>query len=233
MKCKYCRKPLEQNQIDFCNEMCDRGYKIAQAITPEENEPIQEETVRVENQRFSLFGRRYENCSFENFTCKNEKQKDVLAKVKAVTTHIKSGNGRIFAFVGGWGTGKDHLAAAIVKELPGKKILHTTVMKLSREIREAGRDKSVIGQQSIIDKYTSCFLLILNEIGIQSVTAFEHNIIHEIVDTHYRNMTSVLLISNEGKDKFQECIDFPGLHRVWDRLNDVIIFDWESERGKA
>jgi DNA replication protein DnaC len=228
MNCKSCGKEIEKGE--FCNEYCKKAYMINSSLTDIEKTETVEENPIIITPVINLFGKRYSECSFENFKCKTEDQKKVLNRIIEITEQIKNGKGLIFAFIGGWGTGKDHLAAAIVRKLANYRIIHTTVMRMSREIREAGKNDSKFKQQDIIDSFSLCDFLILNEIGVQSVTAFERNIIHEIIDSHYRAMTSVLLISNEQKEKFQECIDAPGLNRVWDRIDEKLLFTWGSER---
>jgi len=238
MNCLNCGKELNEKKVEqikigsFCNEFCKKGYAVTSVMSDiEKQEGEKKSEIVYPDRREELFGKRYRECTFKNFVRVTENQEKVVTKIVKITKDIKAGTGHIIAFIGGWGTGKDHLAAAMIHYLKGN-IIHTTVMKMSREIREAQKEKAHTKQQAIIDSYINCDFLIINEIGVQSITVFERNILHEIIDGHYRNMTSVLLITNEGKDEFQTCIDAPGLHRVWDRIDEKILFDWDSYREK-
>lgn len=228
MNCKNCDKKISDKK-QFCNEFCKKAYELKQTMDPLEIQEMEKRPeIIVQDGRETLFGKRYRDCTFENFVCKTERQKQVKKEIAEITGEIKGG--KIFAFIGFWGTGKDHMAAAMAHRLNTLSIIHTTVQKISREVRETHK-KEGGKQQNVMDWYSQCDFLIINEVGVQSVTQFERNILHEIIDTHYRNMTSVLLISNipDIKD-FQKCIDEPGILRVWDRIDQVVIFDWKSYR---
>lgn len=233
MNCLNCNKPIDPKSKDsFCNDFCKSKYDFMKTVISFKDVQITEITekkTKIQNRRSLLFGKRYENCTFDNFVCTTDNQKKTKTRVIELTRRMKE-SGEIIAFIGKPGTGKDHLAAAMVYELKSFSVIHTTIAKISRELREASRDKSYIRQQEIIDKYVNCKFLIINEIGVQSATTFERNILHEILDGHYRNITSCLLISNNGTKEFKTCIDEPGQTRVYDRIQNIIIFTWESQR---
>lgn len=235
MTCKYCGKILKESkgiQKQYCNELHKKAFNLCGAIdkivkkslSPRENINIKKKEKN--NLRYKLFGKRYKNCTFENFIAKTDYQKDVKQTVFRIAENIKKGKGYIVAFIGRWGTGKDHLCAAMVHYIGFKKVMHKTIMQISRKIRESEK------QQQEIDKLTSNDLLCINEIGLQSCTNFERNIIHEIIDTMLRDMKSCILITNNSKEEFQKCIDYPNTYRVWDRIDEKVIFKGESYRQK-
>lgn len=234
MTCLYCNKIIESkdNKKKFCNEIHKKAYSLLGAIdeitkNTLQNKQEKKEVKRIKeeiNLRHKLFGKKYKDCTFDNFICNTDYQKDVKKRIIQITESIKNGNGYIVALIGFVGTGKDHLCSAMVHYLGFKKIEHKTIMQISREIRESDK------QQKILSKYTNNDLLFINEIGIQSCTNFERNILHEIIDTIYRDMKSCILISNENKENFKNCIDYPGLQRVWDRIDRKIIFKGGSYR---
>lgn len=229
MKCLACGSEIIVKEgvsfEEYCNLFCKKQHEILKAM-PENIQIVKEQNPIevVKYDKINLFGRRYESCTFENYKCDCEEQRKVLIRVKKISEQIKNGSGKIISFAGNPGTGKDHLAAAMIDYIKPKRARHTTIMKLSREVRESKF------QQKIIDSYAYLNILILNEIGVQSVTSFERNILHEIIDTIYRNIQSCLLISNEGTAKFKLCIDDPENLRVWDRINEKITFTWNSYR---
>lgn len=224
MKCKFCMKELK-NGKEYCNKICKKAYKEYGTIKNRYNRDKTIQKRKTIDLRAKLFGKRYANCTFFNFKCANTYQKEVKEKVTKIATSIKSGISIIAAFIGPWGTGKDHLCAAMVLYTGFRKVKHKTIMQISRMIREGEN------QQKQIDSLTDNSILFINEIGLQSCTDFEKNILHEIVDTILRNMKSCILLSNEKEKRFQECIDYPGKNRVWDRIDKVIIFQGESYRS--
>ncbi len=79
------------------------------------------ENLNRENQRTRLektFGRsgireRYQNCTFKNFQVENNGQRKALTMAKSWMNNFGSGSA-CFVFSGTTGTGKNHLAAAVV-----------------------------------------------------------------------------------------------------------------------
>ena len=68
------------------------------------------------------------------------------------------------------GVGKTHLAASIINEIikPDNSVnaIYITFSDMIRHIRSAWRDRSV-DEQSLITKYASASMLIIDEIGVQ------------------------------------------------------------------
>ena len=73
-------------------------------------------------------------------------------------------------------------------------------------------------------------LLIIDEIGVQSGTDNERNILFEIVNGRYENVRPTIIISNRDVKEVAELIS----ERSVDRITEggaIIPFNWESSRG--
>jgi DNA replication protein DnaC len=160
---------------------------------------------------------RFYNASWENWIADTPKKKHALETVKKAWEKNlllvgKGGQGT------GNGNGKTHLAMCLVKE----GATYCLVPDLIRMVRE---DLAI--EQEVINKYGKCKLLILDEIGRQKATDFEHNLLFEIMDKRWNNMLPTTIIGNIGKENFTALCGAG----VSDRFKpEVVIFDWESRR---
>jgi len=120
--------------------------------------------------------------------------------------------------IGGNGTGKTYLAMCLVKD----GATYCLVPELFRTVRE-----NLNTEQKIIDKFGTCKLLILDEVGRQKGTDFERNLLFEIIDKRWNYMLPTTIIGNIEQEKFAELSG----KAVLDRLRPVVIkFDWGSKR---
>lgn len=181
-----------------------------------------------------LFGRKYLNEDFNTFKTETENQKKILNISKKIAYKLKESiNSNILvAFIGTPGTGKDHIAKSIISDIWNNDltVIHTTVREMSRAIRQA-KEILNMNEQEAINYYSEADILIINEIGVQSMTDFEKANIFEVVNNIDRKEKNCIFISNEDEAGFKKCIDFEGQNRVWDRLQGrIIIFEGQSYR---
>lgn len=151
--------------------------------------------------------------------------------IRDVDQVVKTGRGAMF--VGRLGTGKTHLACAIVLAFldAGKTAFYVRVQDAVRRVKASwGRDAECT-EREVMGRMTDPDLLVIDEIGVQFGTDFERNLIFDIIDTRYGNRKPTILLSNLTT---KETTAFVG-ERVIDRMTEdggmVIPFDWESHRG--
>jgi len=134
------------------------------------------------------------------------------------------------------GTGKSHLAAAIVEYVIREHVqsaVYLTILKAIRQVKETYRKSSETTEQEAIDAPAKPGLLVLDEVGVQYGTDAEKQIAFEIINTRYENLRPTIIISNLNA---AELTAFIG-ERVMDRLKEnggrLLVFDWQSHRGAA
>jgi DNA replication protein DnaC len=116
------------------------------------------------------------------------------------------------------GTGKTHLAMCLTKDGATYKRLPD----IFREVR-----LNFDGEQEIINRYGSAKLLIIDEVGRQKFSSFEHNLFFEIIDKRWNNVLPTTLVTNQSKKEFFAEYGTS----IIDRLRPVIVnFNWESYR---
>jgi DNA replication protein DnaC len=105
------------------------------------------------------------------------------------------------------------------------------VARAVRLVKDSWSKDSDRSESEAIELLTAPDLLILDEVGIQSGSDFEKNLIFDVLNERYARRRPVILLSNlEPK----EISAFLG-ERVMDRLREdgatVHAFTWSSHRG--
>jgi len=173
--------------------------------------------------------------SFDNFVATTTEQQNALqvsrAYVEAFQDHYKRGTGLILS--GMPGTGKSHLAAAILQGImPRHCGLYTTCMGIIRSIRGTWRKDSEHSETDVLRAYAGTPLLVIDEIGVQYGTDGEQTILFDVLDRRYRDQMPTILLTNQAKAGFKQFIG----DRSFDRLIETsrwVAFDWPSYRATA
>lgn len=151
-------------------------------------------------------GKRHLSCSFGNY-----KGGD---KIKAVCMSFFN-NPFDLVLSGGAGTGKTHLAVAILRELvracrvldgeggyckPDRKGCFISVPELLSEIRATYGDPNG-DEQSLIDTYASVKYLVLDDLGAEKSTEWSISTLYLIIDRRYREMLPTIVTTNLTLDE--------------------------------
>ena len=148
---------------------------------------------------------------------------------------FKADKGQDLLLYGDIGVGKTHALCALANGLlqAGCPVMYCTAMELFALVRSTWRRDAVDSEFSVYNTFAEPDLLIIDEVGVQSGTAFEQNVLASVVDRRSRNMQAVALASN---------LDLPELRgllgeRTFDRLarngSCVIEMRGPSLRGGA
>lgn len=161
---------------------------------------------------------KYQNCTLDNFTG-NERL------VLAVMESLKK---RESLFITGkTGCGKTHLAAAIVKEIPTvSKYTYTTTIpgtvfitapELLLKARSAFTDNTKWSEEGIIDYYSRCELLCLDDLGAEKTTEYAITTLYLILDRRSRNEMQTIITSNLSLDEIESTLGA----RIASRLSEM------------
>lgn len=95
---------------------------------------------------------------------------------------------------GSCGTGKTHLAYATAKThfLHGRKVIITSPMKMV----DTFRTKNDLEKEDKMDEYTSCDILLIDDLGISKYTDFAIEIICELLNRRTLQMRNGLIITS-------------------------------------
>ncbi len=180
----------------------------------------------------AMLAPRFAEKSFEAFKVENEGQGKVMKACRWFLENWQKCVGLIF--IGNRGTGKNHLASAIVKEFvlnKEKTALMTEAIKVIRAIKESWR-KEGASEAEVLRRFVEPDLLVVDEVGVQFGSDTEKMYLTEIINDRYNMMKPTILIGNLEIDELEKAIG----ERAVDRFKEgggVCIFKWDSYRGKA
>ena len=136
--------------------------------------------------------------------------------------------------LGGVGSGKTHLASALVKSLIEQK--HTammiTMLRLLRSIKECYAKDSKFKESSVIRQIETVELLVIDEVGMQFNSEAENVIIFDIMNARYEAVKPTVLISNLNFMEIEKVLGSRLIDRFYEGESKILIFDWESWRKK-
>lgn len=228
---KYLGRREVWTRCKDCDEAELAAERQAQANRAAEVQKAQIERMIDE----AMIPRRFIGRAFDNYNAATDAQAAAKSVARdyaeSFSDHYKRGTGLIFS--GLPGTGKSHLAAAILQGIiPQYNGMYITCMSLIRAVRNTWRKDSDVGETEILGTFAKVPLLVIDEIGVQYGTDGEQTILFDVLDRRYRDMMPTILLTNQAKQGFKEFIG----DRSFDRLvenSKWVAFDWDSYRATA
>lgn len=178
---------------------------------------------------------RFFNRTLDNFKAETPDQEHALSVAQkfAAEWNTMQRKGAWLVFSGPPGTGKSHLAIAILQAImPGSRGRYMTCMELIQMLRGTWRKDSEMSEIDLLDRLTALPLIVLDEIGVQYGTESEQHHLFEVLDRRYRELRPTILLTNQDKDGFRQFVG----DRVYDRMTEIarwVPFEWPSHRAKA
>jgi len=218
---------------------CPVCIKIHEKELLAKNKKLEKEAydLRISNKiKSANIPERFKNCSLENYKTDNPGQKAALKTTIIYYENFKNiqKTGSSLFYCGSYGTGKTHLALAILLKLIKKEIctgIYSTTMRMIRDIRSSYSNQN-LNEQDIIDNYVKTGLLVLDEVGVQMGTEAEKLLIYEVVNGRYENYKPTILISNLSFIEMTEYLGARSIDRLKNKDGSMVIMDWESWRAK-
>ena len=140
--------------------------------------------------------------------------------------------GRSAILCGRTGTGKTHLAVAVLKHIMERRCkgVYTTTHAMLREVKDTWGKEATQTHMSAVRRYTHADLLVLDEVGVQFGSDAERIILFEILGTRYDLVLPTILISNLAKDDMAKFLGDRVIDRMRESGGKMIVFGWESHR---
>lgn len=143
--------------------------------------------------------------------------------------------------VGGYGTGKTHLAAAIANQLmqAGTPVICMTMIDLLAHIRET-YDRNGATEGEVMRLYADVPLLIIDDLGSEQPTEWGSTMIFSIINARYEAYMPTIVTSNCGADELvqrmtpRDATD-RNAQKTVDRLREMCVavqMDWPSWRAR-
>ena len=219
----------------------DACHECVAAKKEEEDALLRKEEARNKRERATAaklkagLRQRHIDCSLDNFVADTNEKKEALKTASNYLALLIAGTGSCLVMCGSVGTGKTHIASALVNSMleSGKDCRIVKMTELIRKIKETWSKTSNLSETEVIDFYSEIDFLVIDEIGVQYVSDTEKLLISEIIDNRYQAILPTVLISNLDTSGIKKCIG----ERSYDRLREgggkVIAFNWKSHRGAA
>jgi len=157
---------------------------------------------------------KYLHCSFENFQVMDENRMCVNA-CGHYLSHPRPDFPGLYLYEN-CGTGKTHLAAAIVRKLllKGKQVVFTCVPRLCFEIKKAFHNNCKVTEQDAIQAYVSCEYLVLDDLGVEKPTEWVKKTLGYIIYERDNMFKPTIITSNLSLDEMSHQVD----HRIASRI---------------
>lgn len=176
----------------------------------------------------SGIGERFFQESFDTYVASTEVQKKMLEDMKLFVRNVNAGKFATVKLLGTVGTGKTHLAAAVLRETEG---IYRVSDAILNEVKEAERYDIKDDKEHVINRYVNTPFLVIDEIGRSDNAERERHVLYRIINGRYEKRLPTMLISNFDKVKFAEHVGAA----ITDRLNESCItyeLTWASYRTK-
>ncbi|SEH89317.1 ATP-binding protein [Paraburkholderia hospita] len=213
-----------------CNaELRDRDEATERAAEEKRRQARIEQRIQAAGIPSAFRDRTLDN--FETATPEQEHALNVAREFVANFYRDHLPNGTVLVFGGNPGTGKSHLALAILQQVMKRHTgMYLDAMSLIRRVRATWRRDSPDTEDDVITTLGEQLdLLAIDEIGVQRGTEDEQAIMFDVLNRRYRENRPTILLTNLDGPTLKE---FMG-PRIMDRLReraDFVPFKWESYR---
>lgn len=167
---------------------------------------------------------RYASCSFDSFKYTKETE-SVYNACKSIDHTFTSS---LFIHSTRPGTGKTHLAVSILRELCKngalKKPIFVSSPFLFLEIKSTFNSENEDSEQKVIEKYTNCEFLFVDDIGVEKCSDWANQIWYMIIDSRYSQMKPTVYTSNLSIGEIASKID----PRIASRLASGIVLNLDA-----
>ncbi|WP_369788498.1 ATP-binding protein [Rouxiella sp. WC2420] len=176
----------------------------------------------------------HRDCGFKNYLAETEDQQQALALAKSYLRDFGNTHGG-FVFSGNVGTGKNHLATAIVRSLitKNKAAAIITVAELCQKFRSTFDKSSPLKEADLMRDICRLDLLVLDEVGVQKTANndFEINLLSQIIDRRQLQLKPTGMLTNLNHSEMFALLG----DRIMDRQTNGgmwVPFTWNSFRSR-
>ena len=216
---------LAKTRIEFDRPCVNCEGIERKRIAEEQQAQAEREHLNARRERIeglleqAKLGPRFRKSTFDSWEDRDELRAQYeIALQYAVSWPPKKGDGLLF--IGSTGTGKSHLAAAIVNELVRNEVvcIFQSVPELLAKLRATyDREKAGPTEAEIMNACLEADLVVLDDLGAERWTAWAEERLYMLVDQRYRAEKPVVITSNRTAKELEQAIG----SRTMDRLLEI------------
>ena len=215
--------------IKTCQK-CDEENRKIEDLAEKAAEKERAENLANRKKFQAGISRRNLNKTFNDYKCNSPLQQKAKASCEKFVNDFP--NSKNLLLLGSVGTGKTHLASAVVDSLVDtNECLIIKAIDLIRALKGSWSNESTDTEVGLIAKFSNLKLLVIDEVGTQFGSDTEKLFMFDIIDGRYQNVLPTILISNLDIDGLKEIIGERCLDRLREDGGSVVAFNWESQRG--
>lgn len=207
---------------------CPECFKLKQAQKAIEEEKAMQEKAqksRMERIKETRMPLEYQTKDFSTFFQDTESQREAFNMAERFVNgweKAKAG-GYGLLFLGGCGTGKTHLACAIMLELMERYLFvyprYYKVSEIFSAVRSTYQTGVITNEEEMLKFFSSIQLLVIDEVGIQKGSEAEKRILFSILDNRVTSNKPTILMSNLGPKALAELFG----DRLYDRVRSKCV----------
>jgi DNA replication protein DnaC len=182
--------------------------------------------------------RRFLDRNFENYEAGTPEQRRALSVCRAYADGFEQmrGRGAGLLLLGGPGTGKTHLACAILARAihAGHTGLFLTVSAALRILRDAFSPRGQRSETEALALLTAADLLVLDEVGFAIGNgATRRAMLFDVLNDRYGEMRPTILIGNLTAAELEGYLGERIMERLMDLGSIMVPFTWPSHRRRG
>lgn len=201
----------------------------ARAAEEREQERLEHVRMLLQEARIPL---RFAGADLANYDASDNPEAFAIVKDYAARWPAQTKTGESIILIGAVGTGKTHLAIALVKAAAHActTARYCTVLELLREVRATWRKQSSRSETEIVGYFSGVSLLVLDEVGAQYATEGERVVLFDILNERYERMLPTVICGNATIEELERCLDQRSVDRMRENGGKAATFTGRSHR---
>lgn len=181
---------------------------------------------------------RFRNCTFDSFEVSTDAQAHALENCRMYAVEFEESlrRGRGLLLVGNVGTGKTHLACAIVQHVIRRFEAYaviTSAAEICRVMRSSFSKGAGFSDLDVLEELAGPDLLVIDEVGVQSGSDFSPGVLGDVIDRRYQQLRPTILISNRKPTEMTAFVGDRAVDRMRQGGGSVVGFSWASRRSEV
>ena len=167
--------------------------------------------------------------SFENFDltyyqndpAAHRRMEQILARMRLYTESFEAGKSGNLVLFGGTGLGKTHLSSAVARGVieRGCDVFYVSAVSMLSDFERERFGNSAGGETGVgTDRYFSCDLLIIDDLGTEVNNQFTTSVLYNVINTRLNRRQSTVINTNLTQDEFRK--------RYWDRITSRVLGEY-------